>query len=69
MEITAKEAWEAVERLRLDVSFNNILSQWCVVWPQSVKFDSGWGDTPVEAVAQLLVRIGETATKVEVASV
>lgn len=60
LEITASEAWEAVERLRMCVDYNPKVREWCAAVYQPTRV--GWGVTPVEAVAQLLERIGETAT-------
>ena len=68
--IAPGEAWEAVERLKLDISYNSVRNEWCAFWRESKKYALGWGASPLEAVAQLLERIGETATtQVEVANV
>lgn len=70
--MTALEAWEAVERLRICVDFNGLVSEWCASTYNSNgwRANIGWGATPLEAVAHLLERIGETATtQVEVANV
>jgi hypothetical protein len=69
-EITALEAREAVERFKLDVSYNSSRNEWCAVRCETNRFELGWGNAPLEAVAHLLERIGEAApTQVEVANV
>ena len=70
--IAPGEAWEAVERLKITVDWNRLLSEWCASTQdlRGKRADIGWGTTPLEAVAHLLERIGETATtQVEVANV
>jgi len=70
--IAPGEAWEAVERLKINI--NHITSpcefgQWYATAP-GPKWKLGWGDSPMGAVAALLERLGETATtQVEVANV
>lgn len=59
--ITATEAWEAVERLKLDVSHDRSKGGVFVTIYEPI-VDVAKGDTPVEAVASLLTRIGEKAT-------
>lgn len=61
--ITAQEAWEAVERLQLDVTYNHKSNSWCASIYEP-KVEIGWGDTPTEAVAQLRQRIGEVASAI-----
>jgi len=68
--IAPGEAWEAVERFKLDISYNSARNEWCAVRCETNRFQLGWGAAPLEAVAQLLERIGETpTTQVEVANV
>ena len=68
--IAPGEAWEAVERFKLDISYNSARNEWCAVRCETNRFQLGWGDSPMGAVAQLLERIGETVTtQVEVANV
>ena len=74
-EITAAEAMEAIERLKGEVGYNRKTRSFCASAnlssvAEKPDFQLGWGATPLQAVAQLLERIGETATtQVEVASV
>lgn len=66
--IALGEAWEAVERLRICVDYNPRVREWCAATREPIVL--GWGATPLQAVAQLLERIGKTANasaKVEVA--
>jgi len=70
--IAPGEAWEAVERLKINVGHNTVTNEWVASPPyvEGMRFTVGWGATPLEAVAHLLERIGETVTtQVEVANV
>lgn len=67
-EITAAEAMEAIERLRIDM-YPLRSGKWCATVLEPV-YKWGWGDSAIGAVAQLLERIGETAmVRAEVANV
>jgi len=68
--ITPGEAWEAVERFKLDISYSSARNEWCAVRCETNRFQLGWGAAPLQAIACLLERLGETATtQVEVANV
>lgn len=65
--ISAAEAWRAVEWLKLDIHYNRKAQKWCASFCEGTIEDCltvklGWGDTPLEAVGDLLARIGEAAT-------
>ncbi len=69
--IAPGEAWEAVERLKIGVDYNRLSGKWCATIYETNTWIAklGWGATPLEAVANLLERIGETVTtQVEVAN-
>jgi len=68
--ITPAEALEAVDRLKIDIAHHkkhNEFGQWCAVAPD-YKWELGWGDSSLEAVANLLERIAKTAETSEVAN-
>lgn len=58
--IAPAEAWEAVERLDIDITHNGINKEWCASVSKP-RFQVGWGSTPLEAVGNLLMRLGGTA--------
>jgi len=63
--ITPAEAWEEVERRRIDISPSRSTSEFCASVSEP-KFAVGWGSEPLEAVANLLQRLGrETAEQVK----
>ena len=67
--ISAGEAWEEVERLKVNINFNHTDGKWYAHTPGSL-WDIGWGDSPLEAIACLLARLGKmAAAKAEAASV
>lgn len=63
--IAPAEAWEAVDRLKIDISHNRTNGEFCAS-VEKPKFQVGWGKTPLEAVGNLLVRIGEVAPSLPV---
>ena len=60
--ITPAEAWEEVERLKIDIYPNRKTDDW-VASVQKPVFTYGHGAEPLEAVTNLLERIGETANE------
>jgi len=62
--IAPGEAWEEVERLKIDINHNRIDGKWYATYRhESGQWDIGSGGAPLEAVAHLLARIAEQKAK------
>ena len=72
--IAPGEAWEEVERLKININYSTKpceFGQWYATAPGD-KWHLGWGNEPLEAVANLLERIAAQKTRqqeMEVANV